>query len=218
MTEELDELRGMLDLLKEVDAAGEYAIKSMADFGLAIRSAVRGLWKGVLDRFSFNDTMTLAIRRQLTIAWHEGAAQCGVLPAELTPPELLRLHMIIQENIGYISGFADAIEAGSQANGGKLGPLISRASMWTSRYLQAHSLGQQMACGDQKLRWDLGPTKKHCEDCLKQAGRVYRASIWEKYDIYPKNPQLACGGWGCECRFTPTNEPGTPGRPPRLSG
>ena len=218
MTEELDELRGMLDLLGEIEGAGEYATKSMADFGLAIRSAVRGLWKGVLNRFDFNNTMTLAIRRQLTIAWHEGAAMCGIRPEELSPPELLRLYMIIQENIGYIPGFADSIEAGSQANGGKLGPLISRASIWTNKYMQAQSLGQQMACRDQKLRWDLGRTKVHCEDCLKLNGRVYRASIWEKYDIYPKSPNLACGGWLCDCRFTPTNEPGTPGRPPRLSG
>lgn len=218
MTEELDELRGMLDLLKEVDAAGEYATKSMADFGLSIRAAVRGLWKGVLDRFNFNDTMTLAIRRGLTIAWHDGAARCGVLPEELTPPELLRLYMIIQENIGYIPGFADAIEAGSQANGGKLGPLLSRAEMWTNKYTQAQSLGQQMACGDRKLRWQLGPTKEHCKDCLKLDGRVYRASIWERYDIYPQSPQLECSGFRCLCSFVPTNEPGTPGRPPRLSG
>lgn len=218
MTEELEVLKGHLDLLQELDAAGEYATKSMADFGLAIRSGVRGLWKGVIDRSSFVYQMTRAIRRQLKNAWHEGAERCGIRPEELSAPEKLRLHMIIQENIGYIPGFADAIEAGSQANGGKLGPLISRAALWTSKYMQAQSLAQQMACRDQKLRWDLGRTKVHCEDCLKLNGRVYRASIWEKYDIYPKSPNLACGGWLCDCRFTPTNESGTPGRPPRLSG
>jgi len=218
MIEELDELRGMLDLLRELDAAGEYATKSMADFGLAIRSGVRGLWKGVLDRPSFLHTMTLAIRRQLRIAWHEGAERCGIRPDELSPPELLRLHMIIEENIGYLPGFADAIEAGSQANGGKLGPLLSRAEMWTNRYTQTQSLGQQMACGDRKLQWNLGPTKEHCKDCLKLNGRVYRASVWEKYDIYPQHPNLECGGFRCLCSFVPTDDPGTPGRPPRLSG
>lgn len=58
----------------------------------------------------------------------------------------------------------------------------------------------------------------NCDDCLNLHGRVYRASVWDRYGIAPQSPQLACGGWRCGCRFVVTDDPVTPGRPPNIGG
>ncbi|RLC88775.1 MAG: hypothetical protein DRJ03_01620 [Chloroflexi bacterium] len=58
----------------------------------------------------------------------------------------------------------------------------------------------------------------NCIDCLNYSGRVYRASIWAKYDIRPQHPNLACHGYNCKCHFEVTTENAWPGRPPGMTG
>jgi len=189
-----------------------------AGYRRSIRAAVRGLWSGVLTFFDFWDSMSLAINRGLAGAWAAGMADCGVSSDEMTPDESAALLRRIVYEHQWIDGFANAIEQGSKANGGKLTPLYSRAEIWIGRWEGVRTEARVMACADKKLKWTLGPTE-HCASCMKLAGKVKRASFWNDSGILPRihgAPYLDCQGFRCQCELLPTDEPLSKGPLPRL--
>lgn len=190
--------------------------RGASNYSAAVRSAVRGLWMGAMDYDQFFQAMESAIRLGIPQAWYEGARECGVTPAELTPEERLAMQSVIWDEYNYINGFALAIEAGSKANGGKLGPLMNRADLWVNRYKDIVNRAKTMACGDKKLTWVFGKTEEHCSSCLKLVGKTKRASQWEQAGIRPQMPTLECGGWRCDCSLQPTDAPMSMGPLPRI--
>lgn len=188
--------------------------RAIGNFRQNIRALVRGLWTGNIGLADFIDGMELAIRTQITIAWNEGAAECGIRPDELTVDEINKRTEFIDNQIGYVTGFAEAIADGSKANKGKLTPLFQRAEMWINRYNEAKTYGAAMACGDEKREWHLGPTEQHCRSCAGFHGRVYRYSTWLGHNALPQNSNLACHGFNCRCRLDPTDKRVTPGKFP----
>lgn len=186
------------------------------DYRKSINAAVRALWTGETDLFGFVDGMVGSIRRGLTRAWHEGAGSCGMLPADLTVDELLILEGIINSEISHVLDFGRDIAEGSRANKGKITPLLRRAQMWGNKYMATLFQAQTTSCANLKLRWDWNPLKEHCPSCRVLNGRVYRASTWRKYDLYPRHRRLACHGLKCGCSFSTTQQPCTPGIPPRI--
>lgn len=164
----------------------------------------------------FVDMMSSSIRRGLTQAWNDGMASCGIRPSDMTPDENARLEAEINNQLHYLIGFANDIETNSKASGGHLQPLFDRGELWASRYAMVQSIAMEIACKDKKLKWIMNPLKEHCEHCLRLNGRVYRASTWRRYNIYPKMARLKCRGFRCGCKFEPTSDPVTPGRPPQI--
>ena len=189
---------------------------SISGFKMNIRTSVRGLWAGHLIYAQAYDNMVRAIERGLEQAWNEGAAECGISPDERTGAEQLALDEAIRSNVGYVKRFLDHVEASSKANKGKLTPLFTRADLWITRYNEVQMRASAMACADQKFIWRLGPTKEHCSSCLKLNGKVKRGSQWTEAGIYPKHPDLECGGWKCECTRTKTDAPMSKGALPRI--
>ncbi len=188
---------------------------SLASYQGSIRSAVRGLWSGALSEGEFHNSMTIATERGLEQAWVEGAKDCGVGPDERSDAEIDALQELQNRNFGSITPFGISISAKSKAEGGKLGPHMSRAGMWTNRYNEARNQAKSMACADQKYAWRLGDTD-HCNTCLKLAGKVKRASAWDKFDIRPQSQRLECKGYKCQCSFEQTDEPISKGRMPGI--
>jgi len=191
---------------------------SEQEFRHSIRNAVRGLWSGAIDAGAFEEEMTRMVERRLRQAWEEGLEVCGFAVSEAGARERAVLDQAIDENLPHVAGFAQAIQDGSQANGAALSPLLSRAEMWVTAWGRTKAAAQLIACQDQKLRWRYNPAKEHCGDCSMLHGKVYRASVWAKYNVLPRGRNLECGGWLCGCELEPTREPVTPGFPPRLSG
>ena len=195
-----------------------------SNYRSAIRSAVRGLWSGVLDEMQFWTAMDTAIRNGLQVAYLAGAKECGTLGMdELSPEMRLELQSLMTNELGQVGGFASAITEGSKANGGKLGPLFARADLWVMRYTDVVSRGKVAACGDRKLEWVLHLvhfTADPCRTCaVKLNGKVKRASYWQKMGVYPQgppNPNLECGGWRCGCGFRVTDKPLSRGPLPSL--
>lgn len=189
-------------------------------YRMELRRPVRGYWAGEADFVTFYDMMETAIRQGLTGAWREGAKDMGIDPDELTDAEQAALEEMIRTEQSHIGDLAERVEAGSKANGGKLQPLFDRVeSMWVLRYQDARNKARAMAGADKKLMWELGRTEKHCSSCLKLAGRIKRASQWLAAGILPQNPpnsKLECGGWQCDCRLVPTDEPSSRGPFPKL--
>jgi hypothetical protein len=198
---------------------GRRTMPSGADiYRRSLRGNVRGLWTGAIDYIQFMRMMRSTINRRLKQAWLEGAAACGISEEELTPGEWIAMDQAIVNELGFVEGFADDIEMGSRASGGKLKPLHIRVEMWANRYKDVVNRAKQMACADRKLLWHLGATVEHCRDCLRYNGRVHRGSTWARYEIRPQSPSLACHGFRCACTLEPTDERAMPGRPPGMTG
>ena len=188
---------------------------TLASYQLSIRAAVRGLWNGALTEGGFIDTMTSATERGLEQAWQEGAAECGIGPEDRSKEEKTALRLLKNRNLGSIKSFGTAISVRSKAEGEKLGPHLTRASMWVNRYSEAKNQARAMACADQKFAWRLGNTD-HCSTCLKMADKVKRASQWAKADVRPQHSSLECKGYRCQCEFQPTDAPLSRGRIPGM--
>jgi len=196
----------------------KYKATSAAEYRSAVRSAVRGMWSGSITYNDFFDMMYSAIDSGLRNAWLTGAARCGIKKDELNEAENQALRRVILNERSYIAGFADAILENSKENKGKLTPLLRRAELWVKRYNDVASQAQVMACSDKKLKW-MRHALDSCSSCRKMEGRVYRASVWNKYGLRPRSPKLECmiGAKGvpvCRCEFMETDEKVTPGRPP----
>lgn len=186
-------------------------------YAAQIRAAVRGLWAGAIDIGQFSDSMFSAIRRYLTMAWHEGAAKCDVLPADLTPEEKMALETVIVAEFGYVAGFAADILGGNKVSGGEIAPFLTRVEQWGNRYTEVVGQAQMQACADEKFEWVRNRRKKSCDSCVRLDGKVKRASVWAAAGIHPKCDKLDCGGGrNCGCQQVKTNKPVTPGPLPRI--
>jgi hypothetical protein len=194
-------------------------VKSTASYRRGIRAAVRGLWNGTFDREQFAEALFSAVDLGVTQAWNRGLRECGILPDEMSIGERLKLSELIGREAKWIDGYADAIEAGSKTNGGKLTPLFARAEIWIGRWEGVKSNARAMACADKKLMWILGAAEEHCSSCSRLAGKVKRASWWNNNGILPRvhdAPYLACSGFRCTCELVPTDAPLSRGRMPGL--
>lgn len=187
------------------------------DYHRSLRSSVYGLWRGQIDLFNFVDSMISGIQRGYTRAFYDGLAVCGVRPDEISAEEQAALDDEINTEIQYVVKIGNDVMQGNQDSGGKLRDLTNRLPMWENRYAAVYYLAQTLACGDRKLMWIWNPLKEHCSDCGVLNGRVYRASVWQRYQIFPRMRDLACGGFKCGCILQETDGRATPGRPPMLS-
>jgi hypothetical protein len=194
------------------------AVKSFDDYRRSVRSLTRGYWNGELSRFDFVDGMVSAIDRHFEQAWQEVEKQYSIAPDERTESSQDRLDLAVNTEISYITGFADAIEEGSQANGGALQPLMDRAELWANGYERTLELAQTIVGSDKKFRWVRDPQKASCADCIQYDGLVFFGSQWDAAGVRPKGEMLECGGFNCGCVLEETPLPRTRGSVPPLVG
>jgi hypothetical protein len=205
-------------MIRYVKARPRSSKRAVANYRNSIRDAIYGFWSGKIDRGAFVDSMSATISRGFKQAWHEGAKECGISPGDLTKTEINRMQKEVNKETSFIKKIADDIERNSKEEGGKYGPFRRRTELWANRYVDIRNLAKLLACKDKKLKWVWHPEKEHCADCARMNGRVYRASVWKKYNIRPRMRALACKGYNCGCEFVITDEPVTRGRPPAIGG
>lgn len=192
-----------------------------------IAEAARDLWKREINADVFYGRMVVIIQEGLWRAWLQGAAQVGVTEEELTDEERIRAQEYVQEQLTYVPAFGEwLLWAGDVIRDERTGMMLprvpvtgvlQRVTMWAEVYGHVLTEARLKASLDLKSRWIVGNTE-HCIDCATMEGRVYRNSTWIRYNILPKVPELACGGFRCACRLEPTNDPITRGHPPALHG
>lgn len=182
---------------------------SEANFRRGLRSAVRGLWSKAISESQFIDAMQSAIQRNLTVAWQEGATECGIGADELSEAEIEARDAFIDNQYSFIGGFGEAI---GEDGDNRLGDLYSRIELWVNRYGEIRDRAKAMACADQKLEWRINVRcKEHCSSCTRLNGKVKRGSYWNK-TILPRSRDLECGGWRCCCSLMVTDKPISKGR------
>ena len=81
------------------------------------------------------------------------------------------------------------------------------ANLWTRSFDGMFSSGQTLDPDDPRFVWRLGATEQHCTDCLNLDAQTHTASEWAAAGISPQSPDLECGGFNCDCRLEPTDEP-----------
>lgn len=188
-------------------------------YGESIRGAVRGYWGEQTDYFTFYDHMDAAVRNGLRRGFEEGMKAGGVQePLVLSGDALIKLRDLIANELRHVDRFASHIEVNRKSEGGKLTPLLQRSDMWSLTYLEAVNWGKLYGKDMQRYVWRYGATKAHCSDALNLNGRVYTAKTWRKFGAVPQSRDLECGGWKCGCGLFQTDDPVTPGRPPKLMG
>lgn len=137
-----------------------------------------------------------------------GAIGAGL--GDLSDDERREMNMLINIQVNYVGSFNSDLSTVANAD--------YHASLWTNKGLDGiYNAGLIAGAKNGNLEWLYGDTE-HCADCLNLNGRVYRASIWKKYDIQPKGDGLQCGGYNCQCKLIKTTKPVTKGRPPNLIG
>jgi len=192
----------------------------LGDFRSGIRSAIRALWKGFVNKDAFIVNMTRILEKGLNAAWKEGAAEVGVIfPDEMTDAERDAIQEDVWRNAEHLPGFASAIVEKSQANKGKLGPLLVRGELWIRQYGTAVIKARAMVGADLKMEWIVDHGKESCSSCLRLEHKVKRGSYWTEHGILPGvpgAPYLICRGYNCGCTLQPTDKPMSRGPLPRL--
>lgn len=199
------------------------ATAGAALYAKIIRGIARHVWQGKpIDALQL---LWDAVSVGLNDAWNQGARACGIAPDELTLDEQIRRNMLIVQQRQYIPGFLAWVNVHRRDGPDKKfwRQILPRTRSWANAWNRAYNEARARACGNEKLMWVLHgrhATKKPCDDCKKLNRRVYRASIWSKYNIYTQSPELACKGFNCGCAFRPAGPDAnvTPGKPPRLAG
>lgn len=78
--------------------------------------------------------------------------------------------------------------------------LRNRLGLWTFTAASIFTDGQVYGDPAVVYRWVVGPTE-HCRDCLRLNGTELTAVEWQRIGIRPQSPDLACGGWQCQCEL-----------------
>lgn len=171
---------------------------------------------GELDALSGADSLFSAIGRGLENAFKEGQAECGIKADERTEEESKELTRLIGDNYQYVGRFVEWIVVHNKASGSPFEMIKGRVQLWIGRYEEVRAIAMTLSCANKKLLWRIGSTERHCKSCLKLNGRVHRALLWQRWDIYPRHRNLACHGHRCDCSFLVTDAPATKGRPPKI--
>ena len=195
---------------------------SKSSFETNIRSAFRGLWSGVFDRYDFDSAMVATINQGFNDAWAQGMKAAGLSIADMSAEERSTLEDLKRGQYAYIQTVAQALIDGSKANGGLWGAFSQRINLWAIRWDSVYHTALTMAQNDPPLEWKINVVrivKQNCKSCLALNGKVKRASFWRDRGIQPQsapNPHLNCGGWECGCGLVPTDKSISKGRLPKL--
>lgn len=189
------------------------------EYRRSLRAAVKGLYQGKGDFDWYADAMEAAISHSFNRAFRDGAAKCGIKPADYSQDEKTALDDAISNEFKYVEGLGIAVVAAKAEDVGTKG-LFARLELWIQRYLELGTLAMQMACADQKLKFVLDPAKENCWSCVKLNNQVRRASRWQDFDCRPQHPDLDCtksagGVTVCGCEFEPTDDPCSRGPLPK---
>jgi hypothetical protein len=124
----------------------------------------------------------------------------------------------IADETTFITGFADAIDAGTKGKGGQLAPLLQRADLWVEGFGRQEDIARVLLGRDKRFRWRRAAGKSSCADCEALDGLVMTGDDWAKFGITPRSRKLACSGYKCGCTAEETNEPVSDRKPPTLGG
>lgn len=124
----------------------------------------------------------------------------------LTQADYGRIGGYLKNEYRFLNQFGRDIASGTMSEA----QILARIDLYAENTKRAYEAGQIVAtieADDGFLVWRFGATEQHCADCFRLNGQVHKASKWESAGIAPKSPDLACGGYHCDCRLEPHEGP-----------
>lgn len=200
-------------------AANIEAVKTVEYYQRSLWANVRKFYNSEIDAGEFIDEQIRLIEGQMRKAWYEGMRNVGYEnpPKEMTAEFDAELQAVIDSEFDHVLDFAQAIEDAKLANQ-PLEPFRARTEMWVNRYTDVVNQAEVFTKPEQRFRWEYGDTQ-HCETCAALNGTVATGQQWTDSPYQPQSPPndaLECGGWRCQCRLVPTDEPLTEGGIPSV--
>jgi hypothetical protein len=194
-----------------LEYCGVVGTKTYAYFLRTLDKAVRELWKGSITESQFVDGLADLLSQQMRRAWNEGMRENGLDPKkDMTPEWEEELQDLIADQFSYVDGYASEIVSASKKDGVTVDAFRARVEMWANNYTSTVNTAQIVtASAKDRFKWVVGPTE-HCGTCAALDGVVATAEKWNELrrrGIEPQGDKLECGGWKCQCRYEPTNEP-----------
>lgn len=202
------------DIVEQMGAS----LKEFIDYLLVFKDAsayerqltndVHALYSRAMSRRGFVSDVGAIIERQLNEAWKSGADEMMVLPEDFTPEDNAYIAKIISDEKAHVEGFADSVQ-NAAGNGEGWVQFQGRISIWVNRIADVENRARMYFGGKQRLKWVLGPTEEHCENCSKLNGLVAWATEWEASGVHPQSPpneRIECHGWNCGCQLIPVEE------------
>lgn len=178
----------------------EEAFKSVKEYRSALFSVCKMWWQGNITDSDFILLTSKIIVDHFYQAWKWGLRGTGGLETE---EGLNTLQDIIDQEVSYVPSLLDKLKELKKVN--KLRELSKTLTVWQNTYLSVRELARTIeAAPDTILRWEMGPTVEHCEDCLRYSNVEKPKSEWDelfKKGIYPKSRSLACNGYHCLCKL-----------------
>jgi hypothetical protein len=213
MTQEILDQAEFIAAVKGI-ATKKYTVVS---YGQGIYDAARLYWKEG-SQGNFYTRMNQVIKFGLNDAWILGAADVGVEPDEFEQVDKDQIAGLINEEKSHVDSLFSFLDGLANKQDAKLADADFRLAMWANRFEDI--VDQARVWFGQKTRfvWEYGDTVRHCQDgegtggvgCSSLRGIVAFGAEWDQVGIRPKSSALACGGYNCDCRLTPTTKRRTP--------
>lgn len=135
-------------------------------------------------------------------AYQDGLRDGGVDPSQADAEELAMRRRTVAEwnasQTGYIMAFIEDVLSTTMSPE----KVAYRADLWVNKSLRAiYYAGLVDAESELVFPWLLGPSKKHCNTCLANAGQQHTMKDWVGAGMFPGSSALECEGYQCKCRF-----------------
>jgi hypothetical protein len=194
-------------------------VKTEDYYARVLIRGVRDVYYGRATEDDLLTTMARLLDEQMRRAWNEGMRANDLDPQQdMTEEWEAQLQAIIDDEFSHVEQFiADVAQARDDKS--SITPLLSRAEMWASRYVDVVNQAIIATAGAKdRLVWRLGATEEHCDICASLNGIVAYATEWQELNVRPQNPPNpalskengGCGGWRCDCSLEPTEQRRSP--------
>jgi len=158
-----------------------------------------------LSRRRFGTVMRAHLRTQGLAAFRDGLKDAGVDPHDMDTRAEAALQEWLRLQSEYVTKFADRVFRQGLSDA----QVEAHAQMWANKSLRdAYQLGQASGAWNGMFIWKMGPTREHCEDCLRLEGQIHRMRDWRKKKWLPGSERLTCHGYNCACNLV-----AAPGKP-----
>lgn len=168
------------------------------------------------DDYSDLDYTRESLKKKMSAKLSVGlgvAATIGLAGAVASKLLIDKLTASGKNQLDYFDGFVNDLTSAVDSRGDTpiedvIEPFKARIGTYAGAFWEAMQSGVGDAAGERRVKWELDPLAKHCEDCPNNVG-IY-SSFQEMEDTVgvPGSGQTACLG-NCRCKILVETEPGS---------
>lgn len=184
-----------LDLERREIHSKDY-LNTQAEFVRNLTDLINAGMNGDITRRRFGTVLRGQLARLGRRAYQDGLEEGGVDVGEdgMGEDDLSAIAVILAEQSGYVTNFADRIFDGTQVNA------ESRAMLWAHKSLDRFFMaGLSSADSNGMYEFTGEDGEESCATCQRLKGQRHRLKDWTKKKLRPgvDTEAFECGGWRC---------------------